>query len=99
MTQPLKNQWREWYQDILPSHARANNWPVWQDHCVARIIYDHVAGAKWDNVWNKPAIRSLSEEQLKQCIKIAHDLKDGAICPHALNTQSLIYRNKLKQKH
>jgi hypothetical protein len=91
----LRQEWRIMYRETLPQHARQNDWPIWQDHCVARIVYDHVAGAKWDTVWQKPAIHNLDQQQLKACMATAEKLVKGALSAEDLNHQSLIYRGKL----
>lgn len=90
----LREEWRSWYQKILPAHAKARNWPVFLDHCMARIIYDHVAGAKWDTLWQKPAIHNLDKARLNACIRTAKALKNGTLSAEDLNRQSLIYRGK-----
>ncbi len=91
----LKEIWRHIYQIELPAHAKQNNWPVHHDHCVARIIYDHVAKDRWDKIWNKPAIHHLNEQQLKACIRTAQNLESGQLNINLLNKQSLIYRGKI----
>lgn len=91
----LKAQWRSLYQEILPVIAKARGWPVHLDHCIARIIYDRVAGDKWDRVWQKPAIHNLDNLHLQKCIDTAQALIDEKLDPVALNIQSLEYRGRI----
>ena len=91
----LKQEWRKLYSEILPAYARENNWPVHFDHCIARIIYDHVAGAKWDTVWCSPAIYNLSDDNLRKCIQTGKDLKCADLDVVKLNRESLRYRGKI----
>lgn len=94
MSKDLKAEWNILYREKLPQHARARKWPVWEDHCIARIVYDHVAGAKWDTVWTKPAIHNMSEDQLKKFIETAEALYKGDLDPVDLNNKSLRFRGK-----
>ena len=95
MSEDLKSEWRYLYSEELPKFAKENNWPVHLDHCIARIIYDHVAQNKWDRVWQKPAIHNLLDAQLFQCIDVAKKLKQNDLSAHQLNQKSLRYRGKL----
>ncbi len=95
MNNDLKTEWRMLYSKTLPIFAKENNWPVYLDHCIARIIYDYVAGAKWDTVWKKPAIHNLDEGQLHACINTANKLIENELNPELLNQQSLQYRGKI----
>ncbi len=93
--QNLKDEWRMLYSQTLPVFAKENNWPVYLDHCIARIIYDHVAGDKWDRIWEKPAIHNLDDVQLSNCVKTANNLLKNKLDPNVLNKQSLKYRDKI----
>lgn len=94
MCNGFKKQWRELYSQTLVDKADKENWPVFRDHCIARIIYDHVAGAKWNTVWDSPAIHNMGDHNLMTCIETAHALYQGELSPVTLNNQSLQYRNK-----
>lgn len=93
-SEALKQEWRELYSQELPVIAKERGWPVYLDHCIARIIYDHVAGAKWDTVWQKPAIHNLTDEQLVRCIKAGYSLKRGELNATQINIESLKFRGK-----
>ena len=71
MREELQAEWTSLYKETLPEFAKDQNWPVWNDHCIARIVYDHVAEAKWDTLWDKPAIRKMPDEALMACISTA----------------------------
>ncbi|MEM6811948.1 MAG: hypothetical protein AAF549_05710 [Pseudomonadota bacterium] len=91
----LKERWKTLYQQDLPQFAKDHNWLVYEDHCIARIIYDHVAGDKWDRVWQKPAIHNINENELEKCIAVGHQLMAGELNAEALNKKSLQYRGKI----
>lgn len=93
--QDIKSKWKVLYSETLPVFAKENEWPVYLDHCIARIIYDHVAGDRWDRVWKKPAIHNLNKTQLSACINVANNLIEKRLDPVTLNKQSLRYRNKV----
>ncbi|KAL1612992.1 hypothetical protein SLS60_001223 [Paraconiothyrium brasiliense] len=97
----LQQRWKELYAQDLPAMAKAKDekqkWPVHLDHCFARIILDNAVGrnSTWTEVVKSPAIKNMSEQQLKDAIKLAEAIVDGSEDINPLNERSL----KLRGKH
>ncbi|KAL5392612.1 hypothetical protein PMIN06_006908 [Paraphaeosphaeria minitans] len=71
-------------------------WPVHLDHCFARIILDNAVGKDkpWTKVVKSPAIKHMSEQQLKDAIKLGESIADGSEDINPLNQRSLEVRGK-----
>jgi O-6-methylguanine DNA methyltransferase len=103
----LQARWTELSMNTLPSLARARDpaqtkWPVTLDHCFARIILDNTVGEgqeQWDKRLNKPAVKNMSDEQLRAAIELAEKIMTGDIDLVALDMQSLEARGKGEQKY
>lgn len=103
----LRRAWTELYSKILPNLGLARDpaqskWPVTLDHCFARIILDNTVGEgreQWDKRLKRPAIRNMSQEQLKSAIKMAERIRDGKDDLVALDLQSLEIRGKSEKKY
>jgi O-6-methylguanine DNA methyltransferase len=81
----------------LPHHAQPR-WPVHLDHCFARIILDNTVGQgtrQWDHVIGKPALRSMSDEQLREAIELGGKIEKGEVDLVELDERSLSARAKL----
>jgi hypothetical protein len=72
------------------------NWPVRNDHCFQRIVLDTVCGGVWYDQLPRPAYKHLSREQALQAADLCDDIIAGKADLVALNTQSLIWRGKLR---
>ena len=95
----LKAQLREQANERFPAAAKTGGYPIRFNHCFLRVVYDTLFGAQWQTVLpkGKPAIHQLSEDQLRQALRIGEAvIADPETCK-ALNRQSLIYRGKLKE--
>lgn len=95
------------FQKTLPSAATSKfpsqpKWPVHVDHCFARIILDKVVGegkSPWMTVIKSPAYKNMSEEQLKDAIKLGQDILSGDADLVELDEESLMVRGKKGKKH
>lgn len=103
--QDLQERWRYIYHDHLPSLAKAKDpvqkkWPVYLDHCFARIVLDNAIGKDkpWTDVLKQPAIRNMSDDQLKDAIELAEKIATGEVELTTLNEQSLQFRGKSKKR-
>lgn len=108
----LRASWTTLYHDTLPSLAKSRDpaqpsWPVTLDHCFARIILDNTIGKsagpdgenlQWDKVIGKPAVRNMSEEQLKMAIELGEKIGQGDVDLVELDQASLDARGKTKGK-
>ena len=83
-------------KEVLPALARngRRNWPVSEDHCLQRIILDHVCGGVWYEYLDRPAYKNLTKDQAQRAVKLCEDIADGHKDLQKLNQQSLIWRGK-----
>ena len=59
----------------LPKQAKENGgYPIYLNHCFARVVYDNICGGVWYGKLQAPVIPNLSEEQVELGIRIAHDM-------------------------
>lgn len=99
----LREQWNDLYRVTLPEMARRRDpaqreWTVTLDHCFARIILDNAVGRDrpWGEVVQKPAIRSMSDDQLQRAIRLGQQIAVGEKSLIKLDHQSLAFRGKTK---
>ena len=99
---PLQQQWATLFQTTLPALARIKDpaqphWPVHLDHCFARIILDNTVGQgtqQWDRVIGRPALRNMSEQQLREAIELGEKIGTGEVDLVELDRMSLDVRGK-----
>lgn len=75
--QLLEKEYLELSGTIIPQEARAQNWPVHENHCIQRILLDHLFQAQWNTVLkkkNKAAYQQLNNQQLGQLLWHTHQL-------------------------
>ena len=100
-------QWKTLYSQTLPKLARIQDpaqpkWPVSLDHCFARIILDNTIGKgslQWDKVIKKPAVKNMTEEQVKDAIELGERIQTGEINLEELDKISLMCRGKNEGKY
>ncbi|KAK6437877.1 hypothetical protein LTR95_005931 [Oleoguttula sp. CCFEE 5521] len=97
----LRTQWNDLYRTKLPAMAKARDqaqpkWPVFLDHCFARIVLDNAIGIDkpWTEVVKSPAVKNMSEEQLTNAISLAERLANGEANLVELDERSLELRGK-----
>lgn len=103
----LRIQWKMLYAETLPQMAKNHDpsqskWSVTLDHCFARIILDNAIGKgqqQWDKVIKPPAIRNMSEEQLRSAISLGEKVKSGEADVCHLDQVSLQCRGKNPGKY
>ncbi|KAJ9628563.1 hypothetical protein H2203_002464 [Taxawa tesnikishii (nom. ined.)] len=73
----LQDRWNNLYREILPQMAKARDpaqktWPVFLDHCFARIILDNAVGIDkpWASVVKAPANKNMTTTQLENAISL-----------------------------
>ena len=99
----LRSQYTTLYRETLPALAKARDpaqpkWPVFLDHCFARIILDNAVGEDrpWNEVLKAPATRNMDEEQLKRAIELGQAIWSGERNLVELDERSLELRGKTK---
>jgi len=100
----LQQQWTHLYKHHLPALAKARDpvqkhWPVFLDHCFARIVLDNAVGVDkpWAEVVKQPAVKHMSVSQLEEAMKLAESIATGDADLVKLDERSLQLRRK-KQK-
>jgi methylated-DNA-[protein]-cysteine S-methyltransferase len=101
----LRSRWTYLYREHLPSLAKARDsvqksWPVYLDHCFARIILDNVVGIDkpWTEVVKAPAVKHMGSEQLEAAIELGERLATGQSDLVELDERSLQLRGKTGKK-
>ena len=88
----LVGHWTELMRSVLPGLAVAARWPIRFDHCFMRVCLDHAIGQPWHERVRRPAIRHLTDDQLRAAIAVAERIvADPSVLP-ALNAQSIAWR-------
>ncbi|MCJ1252653.1 methylated-DNA--protein-cysteine methyltransferase [Lignoscripta atroalba] len=97
----LRNAWTALYSKTLPSLAISKSpsqihWSVHLDHCFARIIFDAVVGvdAPWTSKLTAPAVKNMSEKQLRNCILMGEGIANGEVNLMEADERSLEVRGK-----
>jgi hypothetical protein len=80
---------------VLPAEA-TSEWPVSEDHCFQRIVLDNLVGDVWyEEIPGRPAVRSLTAEQLRAAIALAESMQGDPERVAELNRRSLHHREAL----
>lgn len=97
----LQSRWKYLFAEYLPSLAKAKDpvqekWPVYLDHCFARIVLDNAVGKDrpWTEVTKAPAIKHMTEGQLNSAIALAEKVANGEENLVELDERSLELRGK-----
>lgn len=94
----LAATWNNLVRDKLPNMATHNNWPISLDHCFMRVCLDTVCGQPWHLAIKRPAIRHLTDEQLKRAMEVAQGLILDPASLDTLNRQSIEWRRQAAAK-
>ena len=91
----VRDRWRQLVQERLPRAARRRrDWPVYLDHCFARILLDNTFGVVWRKAIEPPAWRNTPLPVLQTAIDLGEDVLRGKADLWALNDASLRMRGK-----
>ena len=92
----LVARWTELTREVLPAMATAQSWPIRLDHCFMRVCLDAALGSPWTKAVSRPAVRTMSEAQLRASLAVAESIvADPARLP-ALNEASLRDRREAR---
>ncbi len=94
----LVAQWQDLTRSILPGMAPASRWPIRFDHCFMRVCLDHAVGQPWHERVRRPAIRHLTNDQLRAAIAVAERIAADPSALPGLNAQSLAWRQAGRQR-
>ena len=94
----LRSRWLSLTQEQLPARARAQRWPLREDHCFQRVLLDAACGGRWyDHVPARPAYRHLDPDRLARAVALAERLAtepDAVVLLRELDARSLSWRGK-----
>lgn len=97
----LRDRWSHLYRSHLPALAKARDpvqrkWPVFLDHCFARIVLDNAIGVDrpWTEAVKSPAVKNMTIEQLQDVVALGEKLATGEADLVELDTRSLRLRGK-----
>ena len=89
----LREEYLRLTREVLPERAGREGWPLRFDHCFQRVVLDAVAGGCWYDVIERPAIRCMTEAQLRAAVGVARRLaEDGEPLLRRLDAESLAAR-------
>ncbi len=88
----LAARWLDLTRNTLPGMADAARWPIRFDHCFMRVCLDHAIGQPWHERVRRPALRHLTDEQLRGAVAVAERIAADPAALAALNAQSLAWR-------
>jgi len=88
----LVSRWTKLVRHTLPEMSERCGWPISQVHCFMRVCLDTALGAPWHTLVKRPAIRHLTDAQLREAIAVAETLVHAPESLNALNRQSIIWR-------
>ncbi len=88
----LLARWLELTRATLPGLADAARWPIRFDHCFMRVCLDHAIGQPWHERVRRPAIRHMTDDQLRAAIAVADRIVADPSALPGLNSQSLAWR-------
>ena len=84
--------------EVIPEQAQRAHWPVWENHCLQRILLDHLFGDAWYRhlpQGQTPAYRQLHLHQMGLLLYRTHQLLWSSMDEvDRLNQQSLTWRRK-----
>ena len=85
----LVARWLDLTRDVLPKMARRYSWPITFDHCFMRVCLDEALGTPWTTAIARPAIRSMSINQLAAVVGVAEAIVAQPDLLIELNRKSL----------
>ena len=88
----LVARWLGLTRATLPGLADTARWPIRFDHCFMRVCLDHAIGQPWHERVRRPAIRHLTDEQLRAAIAVAERIAADPAALPGLNAQSIAWR-------
>jgi hypothetical protein len=91
----IRQTWRQLVDVRLPEQAKQRpDWPVYRDHCFARILLDNAVGVMWRTVIPAPAWRNTPLPVLQTAIDLGEAILSDDADIWALNDVSLKMRGK-----
>lgn len=93
----LIDRWFALTREILPGMAADQRWPIRYDHCFMRVCLDAAVGAPWTQHIKRPAIHTMTDQQLDAAVRVAEAIASHPDRLRPLNEQSLRWRKAASQ--
>ena len=91
----IRSRWRTLVDKDLPAAADTHaDWPVYLNHCFARILLDNAVGQYWRDVIPPPAWKNTPLPVLQTAIDLGESIRAGEADIWSLNDTSLHMRGK-----
>lgn len=92
----LREQYISLINKQLPARAKQGGFPVYLNHCFARIVLDNLFEDCWYQHLSRktPAYKQLDEDQLKAVIALAQSMLNSPETAQIFNQNSLHWRKK-----
>jgi uncharacterized protein (DUF427 family) len=90
----LTRRWLMLMHEILPQMADRHDWPISQNHCFMRVCLDTSIGTPWHMFVKRPALRHMSDDQLRHTVAIAERCVETPSLLFELNSRSIEYRKQ-----
>ena len=58
----------------LSTIAKIKKWPIYEDHCLYRVLYDHVFKTDWRTQVPSPCYKHLTDEQYELIFKTIYKI-------------------------
>ena len=91
-------RWLLLTREILPAMAAGEGWPIRLDHCFMRVCLDEAMGRPWTEVVRRPAIATMSDDELAAAIRIAEGIVAQPDTLRVLNQRSLQRRRAARSR-
>ena len=88
----LVARWQTLTREILPAMAADHHWPIRLDHCFMRVCLDEAFGSPWTARIERPAVRTMSDAELRRSIAVAERIVAAPELLAILNEKSLAGR-------
>ena len=90
-------EWKRLTEQVLPTLAKEQRWPLRLDHCFKRVCLDYACRDVWYRHLKKPAERHLDGEALQRALECARSISaEGEPLLRLRNEESLRYRGKAR---
>lgn len=91
----IRKRWRTLVDTDLPEAADTKlDWPVYLNHCFARILLDNAVGQYWRDVIQAPAWKNMPLPVLQTAIDLGESILSGDADIWGLNDASLKMRGQ-----
>ncbi len=83
-------------KEVIPALVQSggHDWPVCEEDCFQRIIFDTICGDVWYANLDRPAYKNLTHNQAQRAVDLCLEIAKRRADLQQLNNQSLIWHGK-----